>query len=101
MFLNYDGPMMEVRLCGQCMGVCPITEERDYYTWQICYVPRNKLLEVVWLREELDKMGDNDEYITCEELAVFLKGVMDMIGPYQSEVVVWDESQGIQLEVKL
>ena len=101
MYLVYDGPLMRIKLNGAMMGVCPVTEERDYYNYQINYVPRDKVVEVVWLREELEKIGNNDEYITAEDLAKFLKGIMDMIDPYSVEVTVWDDSMGIQLEVKI
>ena len=101
MYFFFDCSLLMINLNGSMIWVCPVTEERDYYNYQINYVPRDKVVEVVWLREELEKIGNNDEYITAEDLAKFLKGIMDMIDPYSVEVTVWDDSMGIQLEVKI
>lgn len=101
MFMTYEGPKMRVKLYGEARGVCPITEGRDLYKWRIDYIPRDHLLEAVELREELEKIEDNDQTITCEGLAVFLNNIVKAADPYQSTVKVWDNSAGVKIMVEI
>lgn len=97
MFIEYEGRKIKETVKGEVKSICPITKEVDYHQFQVIYIPRNKLIEVLKLKNELLKLKYSE--LTSEELYNLLYNWFENSNPINLDVKVWDNSLGLNIEV--
>ena len=99
LLMDYDGIKIWIKISGQVKSICPVSHEVDYHYFEIHHIPRNKLIEVLKLKEIFNKWDELE--FTSEEWVNRIYSLLHDLNPIKLNVKVVDNSLGFRVEVSL